>query len=173
MAKEVETTVAANDRFVASSRSEVTHQNVAPISVFVSSELSRLFVRRRFTPLFDAPVKIKNPEVPLGTHVFTAMDFQNDGASVRWTVVSLPEEYPGKFANATKGSKASIVRTSDTASPVPLLEYANTALDRIEIPPDVVERISDLVTTGSSFIVSDYGISRETGEGTDFVVLAH
>lgn len=158
---------------VASSQSGVTRRKIAPISIFVSGKLSRLFVRQHFTPLFDVAVKIQKPEVPLGTHVFTAMETQNDGASVGWTVVSLPEEYPGKSGAATKGRGAPIERISDTASPVPSPENASSALDRIEIPQDVVEQISDLVTPGSSFIVSDHGISRETGKDTDFVVLTH
>jgi L,D-transpeptidase catalytic domain len=167
MANEVETAG------VASSQNGVTRREIAPISVFVSGKLSRLFVRQRFTPLFDVPIKIQKPEMPLGTHVFTAMDFQNNGASVRWTVVSLPEKYPSKSGAATKGRGAPIERISDTAASVPLPQNANTALDRIEIPQDVVEQLSDLVTPGSSFIVSDYGISHETGEHTDFVVLTH
>jgi len=52
----------------------VAPQKVVPISVFVSRKLSKLLVRQGFTPLFDVPVKIQNPEQPLGTHVFTAMD---------------------------------------------------------------------------------------------------
>jgi hypothetical protein len=45
------------------------------------------------------------------------------------------------------------------------------ALDRIEIPQDVVERISELMTPSSSLIVSDHGISQETGKDTDFIVI--
>ena len=97
-------------------------QKVVPISVFVSRKLIKLFVRQGFTPLFDVPVKIQNPEQPLGTHVFTAMDFQNDGASLRWTVVSLPEKFKKREAVMEQ-----IVATS-------LLAKANDALDRIEIP---------------------------------------
>jgi hypothetical protein len=50
-------------------------------------------------------------------------------------------------------------------------DKANAALDRIEIPQDVVERISELLTPGSSLIVSDYAISGETGKDTDFIVV--
>ena len=46
------------------------------------------------------------------------------------------------------------------------------ALDRIEIPPDAADRISELLTPGSSLIVSDQGISEETGDETDFIILA-
>src|SRR5262249_31458524 len=43
-----------------------------PISLFVSRKLGKLFVRKGFAPVFDVPVTIARPEVPLGTHVFTA-----------------------------------------------------------------------------------------------------
>jgi hypothetical protein len=52
-------------------------------------------------------------------------------------------------------------------------DKANAALDRIEMPPDVVERISALLAPGSSLIVSNYGISKETGHDTDFIVERH
>jgi hypothetical protein len=136
-------------------------QKVVPISVFVSRKLSKLFVRQGFTPLFDVPVKIQNPEQPLGTHVFTAMDFQNDGASLRWTVVSLPEKFKKREAVMEQ-----IVAT-------PLLAKANDALDRIEIPGEAIEHMSRLLTHGSSLIISDYGISDETGADTDFIVVMH
>jgi hypothetical protein len=138
-------------------------KKIVPISVFVSRKLSKLFVRRGFSPLFDVPVRIENPEEPLGTHVFTAMEFQNEGAAVRWTVLSIPE-------GATKEREAS---AKQTAPSVPLPDKASAALDRIEIPQDTIEKISELLTPASSLIISDDGISHETGKGTDFVVLTH
>src|SRR5262249_14928126 len=72
----------------------------APISVFVSRQWSRLFVRSGFTPLFDVPVKIQNPAEPLGTHVFSVVEAQNDETALRWTVVSVPEKpAPAKEAS--------------------------------------------------------------------------
>ena len=59
----------------------VRAQKVVPISVFVSRQLSKLFVRRGFTPLFDVPIKIRDLAEPMGTHVFSAMEFQNEGAA--------------------------------------------------------------------------------------------
>jgi len=44
-------------------------------------------------------------------------------------------------------------------------------LDRIEIPQDVVDRISYYVSPGSSLIVADHGIGYETGLYTDFIVV--
>ena len=53
------------------------------------------------------------------------------------------------------------------------VDKANAALNRIEIPQDAVGRIAELLTSGSSLIISDYGISDETGKDTDFIVLTH
>jgi len=151
----------------------VARQRIVPISVFVSRKSSKLFVRRGFAPLFDVPVKIQNPEQPLGTHVFTAMEFQNEGAAIRWTVVSMPEEFPRMPVGSTKEREAAAKRIIATTLPAPLPDKANTALDRIEIPQDVMERISGLLTPASSLIISDHGISHETGKGTDFIVVTH
>ena len=146
----------------------VAPQKVVPISVFVSRKLSRLSVRQGFTPLFDVPVKIQNPEQPLGTHVFTAMDYQNVGASLRWTVVSLSGEF-----SPPKQREAGMEQIVATPPSVMLPDKANNALDRIEIPQEAIEQISQLLTPGASLIVSDYGISHETGRDTDFIVVMH
>jgi hypothetical protein len=149
-----------------------TPQKVVPISVFVSRKLSRLFVRQGFTPLFDVPVKIQNPEEPLGTHVFTVMEPQDEGSAIRWNLVTIPEQT--KSADSIKERKVpkqQIIKIAPLATP--LSDNANTALDRIEISQDTVEHISELLTPGSSLIISDYGISSETGPYTDFIVLTH
>jgi hypothetical protein len=152
-----------------STRSAVAPPKVVPISVFVSRKLSRLFVRQGSTPLFDSPVRIQDPEEPLGTHVFTAMEFRDEGAALRWTVVSMPEK-SRRTLRASNGRTPGnqIVETSPTSSSP---DKANAALDRIEMAQDAVERIAERVTPGSSLIVSDYGISKETGKGTDFIVV--
>ena len=145
----------------------VAPRKVAPVSVFVSRKSSKIFVRQGFTPLFDIPVRIQDPEQSQGTHVFTVMGFQNEGEILRWTVVSMPEKsLPPPSKRRARGKQI-----GETSSPVSSPDKANAALDRIEIPQDVVERISELLTPGSSFIVSDYGISEETGKDTDFIVV--
>ena len=147
-------------------------QKAAPISVFVSRKLSRLFVRQGFTPLFDVPVKIQNPEEPLGTHVFTLMEPQDEGSAVRWSLISIPEQSMSPDSiKGREGSKQQIVETAPSATP--LSDNANTALDRIEIPQDAIQQISELLIPGSSLIISDYGLSSETGPYTDFIVLTH
>jgi hypothetical protein len=135
-------------------------RKVVPISVFVSRQSSRLFVRRGFTPLFDVPITIRNLAEPIGTHVFSVMESPNEDAAIRWTVVSVPE-------------KTSLIKEAGPRlHKEPLVpDRANAVLGRIDIPQDAVDRITQLLTPGSSLIVSDHGISRETGKDTDFIVL--
>jgi len=150
-----------------SARAGIAPRKVVPISVLVSRKLSKLFVRQGFTPRFDVPVKIQNPEEPLGTHVFTAMGLHKEPEILRWTVVSMPEKSPPTPSKRRARGK----QIEETTTPVSSPDKANAALDRIEIPQDAVERISELLTPGSSLIVSDYAISGETGKDTDFIVV--
>ena len=144
-------------------------KKIAPISVFVSRKLGKLFVRQGFVPLFDVPVTIQNAAEPMGTHVFTAMEFQNDGAALRWTVVSIPEKSSHSQRTSPKSYKERAKQTIRTVVPTP--DKANAALTRIDIPQEAAERIAALLTAGSSLIISDHGISDETGQDTDFIVL--
>ena len=163
-------TATADSQGAGSAPSAVAPQKVVPISVFVSRKLSRLFVRRGFTSLFDVPVEIQNPDEPLGTHVFTVMESENEGSAVRWSVVSIPEQ--STSANSAKQRKAPKQQIVGVPS-VPSSYDANAALDRLAVPPDAVEQISELLTPGSSLIISDYGVSSETGPDTNFIVLTH
>ena len=145
----------------------------APIAVFVSRKTGKIYVRRQFVPLFDAPVVISHPERPFGTHVFTAMEYLPDGSTFRWNVVSLPGESSGRDqqpANSARGR----LREERAAKPVldpPPPETPQGALARIEIPQGVIERISELMVAGSSLVVSDHDLGNETGQGTDFIVV--
>jgi hypothetical protein len=165
-----ETPEATSLQVQSSAPAGVAPKKMVPISVFVSRKLSKLFVRQGFSPLFDVAVKIENPKEPLGTHVFTAMEFQSEGAAIRWTVVSIPEEFPRMSEGVTKEREAP---AKQNALSVPSPDKANAALNRIEIPQDTVERISELLTPASSLIISDNGFSHETGKDTDFIVVTH
>ena len=169
LVSKAETPEATSLQVPSSAPAEGAPRKVVPISVFVSRKLSKLFVRQGFSPLFDVAVKIENPEEPLGTHVFTAMEFQSEGAAIRWTVVSIPDEFP-RIKGTTKEREAPV---KQTALSVPSPDKANAVLNRIEIPQDTVERISKLLTPASSLIISDNGFSHETGKDTDFIVVTH
>ena len=61
-----------------------------PISVFISRQTQRLYVRQAFEPVFDVPVIIKDVDRPIGTHVYMALGYTtNDDVPVRWSAVSM------------------------------------------------------------------------------------
>ena len=56
--------------------------------------IGHLFVRQEFARLFDVPVSFRNPDKPLGTHLFTAMKFVPGETRTQWIVVSLEGDDP-------------------------------------------------------------------------------
>ena len=140
------------------------------VAVFISKREKKIFVRQGFQPLFDMPVEIANPEQPLGTHVFTAMEIKDGGGRMRWNAISMPAEHLARPIDVRGGKKSRNVEpmaAHDGKAP----STAAEALNRINLPPEAVERISELLTPGSSLIVSDHGLGRETGRYTEFIVL--
>src|SRR5208282_3778523 len=73
---------------------ELNAASHAPIAIFVSRKEKKIYVRQHFAPLFATPITIDHPERPFGTHVFTAMGYQDDNATFRWNVVTLAGEQP-------------------------------------------------------------------------------
>ncbi|HWX06215.1 MAG TPA: L,D-transpeptidase [Bradyrhizobium sp.] len=78
-----------------------------PVSVYISRATQKLYVRRNthkpwadggevFDATIEVPVTIRNPDQPIGTHVFTAMA-RND-AGLRWTAVTIDDGDDAKDA---------------------------------------------------------------------------
>jgi hypothetical protein len=78
-----------------------------PVSIYISRATQKLYVRRNthkrwpdggevFDASIEVPVTIRDPDRPIGTHVFTAM--ARDGAGLRWTVVTIDEGDDAKDA---------------------------------------------------------------------------
>ncbi|OCK60119.1 hypothetical protein LMTR3_17670 [Bradyrhizobium sp. LMTR 3] len=146
------------------------------IAVFVSRKDSKLYVRESFKPQFDLPVTIAPSDRPLGTHVFTVEADKNDPNLLRWSVVSLPvtARNAARIDNTAPAARRGRIPGAAPAE-AKLLLTANSpaeALDRIAVAPEAIARIAEMLTTGSSIVVSDHGINTggETGEGTDFIV---
>jgi lipoprotein-anchoring transpeptidase ErfK/SrfK len=137
-----------------------------PISVFISRKEGKLFVRKGFEPVLDAPVTFEEPDRPLGTHVFTALAVNDDNTTLRWNVVSMPGAGSAPVKKSVKGK-----RVEPAVVPTQPASNATEALARVSIPPDALERISELMSPGASLIISDKGLGSETGKGTDFIVL--
>ena len=96
-AKKVEAAKAASEAKLA----------LEPVSVYISRATQKLYVRRNthkpwpdggevFDSTIEVPVTIRNPDKPLGTHIFTGMS-RND-AGLRWTAVTIDNEDDAKDA---------------------------------------------------------------------------
>ena len=102
----IDTDVAAKDAVKAAETKKVATAKAAneaklalePVSIFISRATQKLYVRRNthkrwpdggevFDATIEVPVTIRNPDKPIGTHVFTAMA-RND-AGLRWTAVTI------------------------------------------------------------------------------------
>jgi lipoprotein-anchoring transpeptidase ErfK/SrfK len=145
-----------------------------PVAIFVSKKEGKLFVRKGFEPLFQFPVKFARPNEPLGTHVYTATEFQDDGQTLRWIALSLPPEPKAEPRVEVRRIKGRLVRETRPA-PAAHLEApasAQEALDRVELPQEALDRLAELMSPGANLTVSDKGLGGETGLGTDFIVLS-
>ena len=138
-----------------------------PVSIFISRKTGRLSAKLGMgDPVIDVPVTIKDPNQPLGTHVFTALGYTPGEKGMRWNVVtvntSVTRENPYRRRHR-HDDEAYVAPAGDNTDPA-------NALERIEIPADTQQRLAELLKPGSSFVITDYGLSRETSKRTDFIV---
>jgi hypothetical protein len=153
-------------RTAAQNEAKLAEAKMAPVSVFISRQTQRLYVRQSFQPIFDTEVTIRDPDTPIGTTIYTALSYAKDGADVRWSALAM---YPNAGIPEPAGSRRGERRVEASATNP---AAAKAVLERISIPQEAIERINEVVSPGSSLIISDEPMSaKETGKGTDFVVL--
>ncbi len=142
-----------------------------PVSMFISRKSGRLYVRQATVHLFDMPIVIREPERPIGTHLFIATKPAGDGASLQWVSLTPPAAYEVK-RRPRSSRRGHPVHPEAEAAPVqPFPETAAGALSRIEIPQEAAERIAALVWSGATLIVSDVEMSGEGRFAMDFQIL--
>jgi hypothetical protein len=145
-----------------------------PVSIFISSKTSKVMLRQGFEVVYESPITIDSPEQPLGTYLMSANGWRDRSqTSLKWTVAAVSEHSLSEEAEFVPEGKK-----RKNAEPVLALPQqtdratAASALDRIKIPQDAVDKISEIVKPGSVFIVSDYDVSKSETRyaGTDFIV---
>ena len=137
-----------------------------PVSVFISRKTGRLIAKLGFVQVLDVPVTIAAADKPLGTHVLTATHFTDGEKALRWNSVTFKPSETAQYARRKK-------RRHDDEAPVMAAGHdadAAAALERIQMPKETADQLAELMKPGSSFIISDYGLSRETSARTEFVV---
>jgi hypothetical protein len=138
------------------------------VAVFVSRKEKKIFIRQGFIPVFEMPITFDEPDKPLGTHVFTAMGAQENGSGMRWNLMTIPTDgstvEPGQRRRGYR-EPPKVIPSAKAPS------GAAEALERIQFPKEAIDRIGELLIPGSSLVISDEGLGRETGRGTEFIVL--
>ena len=111
---------------------------------YVKPRNAILRVRRKMRDIYSAQVTVKDIEQEIGTHVFTALDFEQGDSFVDWMAVS------------AEGGRGGL---------------SIDLLDRVEIPEKAAGELSKMLTPGTSLTITDRSFKRNTGLGTDFVVV--
>jgi hypothetical protein len=147
-------------------------RRLEPLSIFISGKTSHLYVRQANVHLFDVPVTIKEPSKRLGTHLFIATAAGSDGASLKWVSLTPPAAVEVRLRRQYVRGRGRMFVAEEAAPSSPFPETPSGALDRIEIPQDAQQRISELVWIGATLIVSDVEMSGEGRYPMDFMILS-
>src|SRR5215468_4475959 len=111
-----------------------------PVSVYISRATQKLYVRRNthkrwpdggevFDATIEVPVTIRNPDKPIGTHVFTAM--ARSDAGLRWTAVTIDNGDDAKAVlDRIKIPQDVLDRIAPTALPRSSLVISDEPLNR-------------------------------------------
>jgi hypothetical protein len=138
-----------------------------PVHVFISRKTQKVYVRQGYEPILEASVTIERPDEPLGTHVFTALAVDPQTSKVSWSAASVPT---ASAPNKAMAGKAPTLEALRAAASLRQSQPPEAALQRVSLSDDVRLRIEDVMKAGSSLIISDNGLSNETGTYTDFIV---
>ena len=156
---------AAAEKLAAFEASREATRMLSPLSIFISRKTQLLYVRQAFQPVWESPVVIRDADRPIGTHIYTVLGYTKGGADFRWSAVSFDRHQPDPSGRSSHNGQHIESPLSSDQSP------AHAALDRIDIPQDTIDRVSEVISPQSSLIISDEGMSSETGKDTDFVIL--
>jgi L,D-transpeptidase catalytic domain len=123
-----------------------------PVSIYISRETQRLYVRRNTHKpapdgggeVFDFSIEVPVTIRDPGKPIGTHVftAMARDGAGLRWSAVTIDDG-----------------------------DDAKTALDRITIPQEVLDRIGPTALPRSSIVISDEPLSAETNYRTEFVAV--
>lgn len=120
-----------------------------------------VYLRQDGKQIYAGPVELEHPEAPLGTHLYTLLDFDEEETGV-WTAMTVQGK--GRLPLMTRRAWQKQLAEIEAVT-------AKQAIGRIKFPEHVRAAIEDRLTPGSSLIIADRGSERETGLATDFVVL--
>jgi uncharacterized protein YjbI with pentapeptide repeats/lipoprotein-anchoring transpeptidase ErfK/SrfK len=92
-----------------------------------------LFVRQGFSRLFDVPVALRQPNQPLGTHVYTALNLAPGDTKTHWMAMSL-EGNPASALDRIEIPTDARRKISERLTPGSSLIVADTSVDSAILP---------------------------------------
>ena len=101
---------------------------------------------------FTAPVGLKFPEKPFGTHAFTLTGPDSDPRHMKWLAVGLQTGSNVVLASAL---------------------LASETMNRIDLTPDTARRVIALMHPGSTLVVTDHPSNDEHRTEPDFTIITH
>ncbi len=101
---------------------------------------------------FTAPVGLKFPEKPFGTHAFTLTGPDSDSRHMKWLAVGLPAGSNVVLASAL---------------------LASETINRIDLAPDTARRVIALMHPGSTLVVTYHPSNDEHRTEPDFTIITH
>jgi len=133
---------------------------MSPLSVLVSKKDQRIYVRQGLAPVFDAPASVRDPETPLGSHLYIATAVEGDGTSLKWSVVSIPT----RFAEERGERKRKTASIENRSGHHRKCTVPSSAADALEAHRDCPGRSrpgsAERLWTGGSLIISDEPLSE-------------
>ncbi len=145
VAQNAETKASNSKKLIAdASRSAVT-------SILVSGGDQKAYLMVDGAITFETPIKVNNPDKPLGTHLFSLIGPSPDGYSYKWTAFGL-------------GGHPQDGVTVDL--------WSSSVLGRIEyLDAPGVRRVARTVHPGTIMVITDLAASPETRSAPDFTVI--
>ncbi|MCP4936818.1 MAG: L,D-transpeptidase [bacterium] len=116
------------------------------ISILVSSKDRSLQVWNGDKKLLQTSITIKNPEEPLGTHLYTLTGINPDGTKIHWSGIRLGGQ-----------GKAD--------------QHPARVVKRIQMSADISRKIVHLLHPGATFTITDQSLAGKTRTGNGFVIL--
>ena len=70
-----EARAAAAEKVSAVEASREAARMMSPVSILISRKTQRLYVRQSFQPVLESPITIHDGDHPIGTHIYTVLDY--------------------------------------------------------------------------------------------------
>ncbi|MGH7187019.1 MAG: hypothetical protein ACREIB_12180, partial [Pseudomonadota bacterium] len=114
---------------LAANTAKEAERRLKPASVLFSKKEGRVFIRQDRKEVYEAPISFKDPDRPIGTHLFIAVNSDADG-KVKWSAISVPSGSTPSDDPPRQRSKNH--KSADPApGPAPQDYTASAALERV------------------------------------------